>query len=109
MNRLSLESFQVTIATGGTTSGAANIGGKRLVGIELPSNFIGTTFSLQTSTDGVTFQTMQMAGADKSYTSAASKNVNLASDMIYANYIKMVAGSSQTTNDKIITLVVAPV
>lgn len=106
-----------TITVGGTTSGEVDLGGTMLVGVFLPSTFDGTTLKISAATaSGGTFVTVETGAgtpADVTITgSAASKFVPLAAadrDIVRGlRFIKLVAGSTQTTTDTVITLATIP-
>lgn len=100
-----------TIASGQTESGVVDLGGTQLVGLFLPSTFDGTTLSIQAAlTAGGTFVPVYADGADLGFTVAAAKAVgfeNLA-PLAGWRFIKLVAGTSQSTSDTVITLVTRP-
>lgn len=106
-----------TIATGQTTSGEVDLGGTMLVGVFLPATFDGTTLKISAATaSGGTFVTVENGAgtpADVTLTASAhSKFVPLAAadrDIVRGlRFIKLVAGSSQTTTDTVITLATIP-
>lgn len=103
-----------TIASGGTTSGAVDLSGCTLVGLFIPSTFDGTTITITASTTlGGTYVTVQDGDGSSSaftITTTASRYVPLDNLAIPAGlvFIKLVAGSSQTTTDTVITLAVRP-
>lgn len=90
-----IKRFTKTIASGTTTS-AIDLDSMMLLAVNCPAGIASTTFTVQTSPDGVTYQTFYKDGANKSYACAASKNVSVADDHIIANFIKIVFGSSET-------------
>lgn len=104
-----------TIAVSGTTSNAVDLSGCRLVGLFLPSTFDGTTLTITaSSTLGGTYVPVQVdhtSAAAYTITSTASQYVPLANIDILAGlqYIKLVAGSSQTSTSTVITLAVRQV
>lgn len=94
-----LQYTTATIAASGTTSGAACIEGGLLVEIQFPGTMTGTATSIQTSMDGVTFQALYgETNSAISMTTAASRNYNVTAFGIYANYIKLVSGSTESAN-----------
>lgn len=104
----------VTVASGGTTSGALDLHGCTPVGFFLPSTFDGTTIKLTASTtiDGtyVAVQDGAASPADITYTtSAASKYVAVTNPdaLLGLRFIKVVLGT-QTTTDTIVTVAVRP-
>lgn len=87
----------VTIASSGTTSGAADLGGTTLVGLRMPDTLTGTsvTFKCGDSLAG-TYQTLQRNGADYSVPVAASKYISLDPNIFAGvRFIKVVSGSSE--------------
>lgn len=103
-----------TIAVSGTTSSAVDLSGCTLVGLFIPSTFDGTTLTITaSSTLGGTYVSVQIdhtSAAAYTITSTASRYVPLANLDIPAGlqYVKLVAGSTQTTTDTVITLAVRP-
>lgn len=97
-----------TIATSGTTSGAVDLGNRKLVSIFLPSTFDGTTITFTASTTlGGTYVAVlnPLSGAAVSYTVAASRVINInPADFAGLRFIKIVAGTTQSTTDTILTL-----
>lgn len=98
-----------TIAATGTISGAVDLGGCSLAGVILPSTFDGTAFTLQVSDtlDGTYVDAIDNGGNAIGATSiAASRFVSLnTADTQGMRFIKIKAGSTQTTTDTIIKLV----
>ena len=105
-----------TIATSGDTSEAVDLGGCSLAGAILPSTFDGTAFTLQVSDtlDGVYFDALDNGGnaigassnAIGATSIAASRFVSLDTSKTQGmRFIKIKAGSTQTTTDTIIKLV----
>src|SRR4051794_8809084 len=104
-----------TIATSGTTSGAIDLSGCTLVGLFVPATFDGTTLTITASASltgtYVSVQQDHTSASAYTITTAASRyvgldNLDLASGL---QFIKLVAGTSQSTTDTVITLVVRPV
>src|SRR4051812_42998184 len=104
-----------TIASGATLSGAVDLSGCTLVGLFIPATFDGTTLTITAcDTKGGTYVSVQQDHTSASaytITTAASRYVPLDNLDIPAGlqFIKLVAGSSQTTTDTVITLAVRPV
>ena len=104
-----------TIATGAAQSAAVDLSGFTLVGMHIPSNFDGTTITVQVSpTLGGTYQNAQAASSASTVytiTVAAGQYVPIENIAIVAGwqYIKLTAGTTQTTTDTIIPLAVRPV
>ena len=92
-----LQKAIVTIADNGTESTAGCIEGGLLLEVQLPAGVVGTAMTFQTSWDGVTYQSLEdTSGTAISITIEASKNVNVYSKNIIANYLKVTSGSSET-------------
>ena len=109
--------LSATIASGQTTSAEVDLGGTMLVGVFLPASFDGTTLKISAaSAAGGTFITVENGAgtpADVTLTASGhSKFVPLAAadrDAVRGlRFIKLVAGSSQTTTDTVITLATIP-
>ncbi len=102
-----------TIASGQTESAALDLNGLELVGFFIPSTFDGTTLSLSTApaADGIYVAVQDGDGSDFSLTVAASKYVAVSSLGVTAGlqYVKLVAGTTQSTTDTVITLALRPV
>jgi hypothetical protein len=96
-----------TIAAG-TTSAVIPLRGMWLLRVVLPASFASTSMKIATSdaADG-TFTTIYDAGADKSWTIAASKNVNVSDLRIIANYFQVTFGTSETAMT--VTYVAVPI
>ena len=97
-----------TIAVSGTTSNALDIKNWTPVGMVLPSSFDGTTitFTASDSEGGTYVPVYDKTGTQISYTVAASRAIKIVpEDLAGFEFIKLVAGSSQTTTDTEITLV----
>jgi hypothetical protein len=102
----------ITILNGSTQSATpVNLDGFTLVGFHMPSTFDGTTLTIQTAPtiDG-TYNTVQSAGADYTLTTAASKYTPIENLAIVSGlrFIKVTAGTAQSTTDTIITLATRP-
>ena len=97
-----------TIANGATTSEALDLNGLELAGLFLPSNLTATSISLTASTaiDGTYVAVQDGFGSTYSLAGAASKYVPVNNFNVIAGlrFIKLVAGSTQTPTDAIITL-----
>lgn len=107
------KTHDVTIASGGATSGASqDLRGLTLVAVRTPSTFDGTTlqFTCCETVDGTYLPIHNADGTAYELTLAASRHttVDLAK-FVGVRFLKLVAGSNQTTTDTIVTLVVRPV
>lgn len=99
----------VTIASSATESSVIDTNGMVLKGINLPSTFDGTsmTFKSCNTPDG-TFQTIQNDAGDVFTLSSLAASVNVRwsnEDFAGDRYIKLVAGTTQTSTDTVIELV----
>ena len=105
-----LEEVEVTIASSGTVSTAANLLGMRLVGIVTPAALTGTALTFQGSADGSTYTALyDTAGDAVGATVAADRWVVLdPADFAGIPYIKAVSGSAEAA-ERTITLIVRPV
>lgn len=94
----------IHIADSTTVSNSIDLENKTLVGIVVPSTFDGTTITFQVSHDDVTYQALyDDGGTAVSVTTAASRSVGMTAAKAEAlapwRYIKLVAGTVQTTTD----------
>lgn len=104
-----------TIASGQTESNAINLSGTQLVGLDIPNTFDGTTLTIKSAqTLGGDYRTVASdSGSDFSITVASGGNRVVAiSNLAITSplrFIKLVAGTSQSTTDTVITLITRPV
>lgn len=85
------------IADNGTVSEAINLEDGTLVGVYIPTGFVGTALTFQASNDGTNFFAVNVLGGALSYTVAASKYVGIdPKDFYGVKYVKFVSGSSET-------------
>jgi hypothetical protein len=85
-----------TIASG-TDSAVLALNGRWLLRVILPASFASTTMTIAESpTSDGTFTIVYDLGANKSWTIAASKSVNVPDLHIMANFIKVTFGTSET-------------
>lgn len=100
--------LSVTILTGETKSNGIDLGGGTLAGVFLPSNYVGTGFSLEASNaiDGTYIPVSKDDGNPYAAASVAlSEYVALNTEITKGlRFIKIVAATAQTTNDKTIRL-----
>lgn len=89
--------FAATIASGGATSGAIDLGGRVLCGIFLPSTFTGSVLTFTgAATLGGTYKTVQSAGSDYSINVAGGKYVAVDPQVFSGiQYLKIVSGSTE--------------
>jgi hypothetical protein len=100
----------VTIASSGTISTAANLGDGVLTMLLMPATFTGTavTFQVAESADGTYRALTDSAGAAVSVTVAASKAVALnPTTFLGVRHIKVVSGSAEG-GARTVTLVTRP-
>lgn len=98
----------ITIPIGYTQSPVGvDISAYTLMGIYIPSTFDGTTLTLQAATSiNGTYVNVQSAGAVYTITTAASRYVPIENLAILAGvqFLKITAGTSQSTTDTVFTL-----
>lgn len=100
----------VTILDGQTVSSAAYLEGTSLVAVNIPAGFDGTALTFQVSSDGTTYydyKKMLDGTAVVASVGANAAYATLSTDFSGYNYIKLVAGTSQT-GDITLTLVTRP-
>jgi len=97
-----------TISVGQTDSTAIDLCGLELVGFFIPSNFTATSITIQTApASGGTYVVAQDGyGSSYSITVAASKYVPINNYNVVAGlrFIKLTAGTAQSSTDAVITL-----
>lgn len=90
----------VNIASGGTVSGAAHLGGSSLIGIVMPAAFTGATITFQTSHDGTTYQVLRDGyGTSVTVTVAQGLNISMGNFIHFLmgwEYLKIVSASAET-------------
>lgn len=103
-----------TIPNGGSLSGAIDLGGTALVGIQMPSGWDAAALTFQASADGITFAELyDAAGNVRSLTTAASHSLYLVpSEWLGIRYLKVRSGTSGSpvnqTADRALTLISRP-
>lgn len=99
-----------TISSGQTVSDEMELRGTYLVAMILPSTFDGTTMTFKGSIDGTNFFDMYNAGGvQMTSTVAASRWIPFSpQDFAGCNFIKLVAGTAQSTTDTLIQLITRP-
>jgi hypothetical protein len=93
MNNVNFHNADVLV--GETTSAVIPLEGDLLLAVSFPAGLDATAFTVLTSVDGVTYQTFYKDGADKSFTCAAQKNVDVSDAKIIAKACKIVLGTAQ--------------
>lgn len=104
------ELLTATIANGQTTSGAVDMGSKRLFAIVFPAALTSTAMTFQASHDGSTYNAVYYDdGTQVSFTVAASRYIVIQAPArwIGIRYLKLVAGSAEG-GARSITLVTVP-
>src|SRR3954463_4432954 len=96
INNISYETT-VTIASGATLSGAADLSGYTLVGLIMPAAFTGTSITFSMSDDAGTFYAITNAGGTAlSATVAASKCILVTpGDFVGIRHLKLTSGSTE--------------
>lgn len=96
MQSIGQKKVKVSIASGGTTSGMADLQNRRLLAIQMPAAFTGSALTFQGSHDGETFATLYSSGSDVSVAVAAGKYVAI-DPAIFAGveYLKVISGSAE--------------
>lgn len=99
----------VTIASGQTTSDAFALGNGVLAGIDIPAEFDGSqiTFTASATLTGTYKTLVDKDGNPITIACTASTYVLVdPSDFIGARFIKVVAGTAQSTSDTVLNLIV---
>jgi hypothetical protein len=104
----SSQTQQITIASGGATSGAMVLDGYAFGGFILPATFDGTamTFTVCDTFAGTYVALEDATGAAISLTVEASKAYALPADLFAFPFAKLVAGTNQSTTDTVIPVCV---
>ena len=98
------EFVELTIANGGTTSTAYELGGTHLIGILMPSAFTGIKLTIEGSIDGTNFYQLygSTSGTAKEIKVAANKFIEIESNYDNPfNYIRLVSNSVEVGERKI--------
>ena len=106
LNR-SAQSFTVSVAASGTTSGAFTVNGYSFGGVQCPASLTSTTmtFTVCDTLAGTYVTLTDSAGNSISQTVAASKAFALPSALFSFKYAKLVCGSSEgAARDFIVTV-----
>jgi hypothetical protein len=112
MNRYKPVGRTVTITSGTATSDAEYLGDLTVLGLRVPSTFDGTTvtFTGSDTLAGTYDPIYNDDGSAYSVTTAATRyTVVDYTKFLGVLFVKLVAGTSQTTTDTIITLYLAPI
>jgi len=98
------EFVELTIANGGTTSTAYELGGTHLVGLLIPSAFTGTKLTIEGSIDGTNFYQLygSTSGTVKEIKVAANKFIEIENNYDNPfNFIRLVSNSVEAGERKI--------
>lgn len=108
-----VETATVTIANGASLSGAVDLGGRKLVAIDMPAAWTAASLTFQASVDGVTYDDIYDGATERSLTVAASRYLmqNIG-DWVGMRWFRIRSGTAGTPVNqgaaRIITLVVQP-
>jgi hypothetical protein len=98
------EFAELTIANGGTTSTAYELGGTHLVGLLIPSAFTGTKLTIEGSIDGTNFYQLygSTSGTAKEIKVAPNKFIEIENNYDNPfNFIRLVSNSVEAGERKI--------
>jgi hypothetical protein len=92
-----------TIASGGTTSNACDLGaldyGQGLAGFVLPASFTGTAITFQVSVDDSTYQALYNSNTQLSITVAQGRSYGFSADtrsLLFGwRFVKLISGSTE--------------
>jgi hypothetical protein len=110
---LALETRTVTIANGASLSDAVDLGGRKLIAIDMPASWTAASLTFQASVDGTTFDNVYDGATERSLTVAASyySMLNIG-DWVGCRYLKLRSGTAASAvnqgGDRVITLVLQP-
>ena len=108
-----IETATATIANGASLSGVIDLGGRKLVAIDMPASWTAASLTFQASVDGTNFDNMYDGATERSVTVAASyySMLNIG-DWIGVRYLKVRSGTSGTPVNqggaRVLTLVIQP-
>lgn len=108
-----LETLTCTIESGASLSGAVDLGGRKLVAIDMPASWTAASLTFQASVDNSTWDDLYDGATERALTVAASRYMhqNIA-DWVGVRYLKIRSGTAGTPvnqgGDRVITLVVQP-
>ena len=98
------EFAELTIASGGTTSTAYELGGTHLIGVLIPSAFTGTKLFVEGSLDNTTFYELygSSSGTVKEIKVTANKFIEVETNYDNPfNFIRLVSNSAEAGERKI--------
>lgn len=108
-----VETTTVTIASGASLSGAADLKGRKLVGIIMPSTWTTASLTFQGSIDGTNYFNVYDGATERALIVSTSyySALNIG-DWVGFRYLKVRSGTSGTPvnqgADRVLTLVVQP-
>jgi hypothetical protein len=87
-----------TIANGASLSGAVNLSGFTLIGIDMPASWTAANLTLQASVDNSTWDNVfDQTGTEVTITAAASRFILLnPADFVSVRYLRVRSGTSGT-------------
>lgn len=108
-----IDVLTATIANGASLSGVVDLGGRKLVAIDMPAAWTAANLTFQASCDGVTYDDLYDGAAERTLTVAASRyQAQVISDWVGIRFLKLRSGTSGVPvnqgADRIISLVVQP-
>ena len=98
------EFVELTIANGGTTSTAYELGGSHLAGVLMPSAFTGIKLTIEGSIDGVNFYQLygSVSGTAKEIKVTPNKFIEIESNYDNPfNFVRLVSNSAEEGERKI--------
>lgn len=98
MAQIRYETITATIANGAALSGAVNVLGREVVGIQMPSAWTAAAMTFDASADGQTYRSVvNTGGTETSYTVAASTYIVIAGGALSGMHsIKVRSGTTGT-------------
>lgn len=108
-----VETTTVVIENNGSLSGAVDLGGRKLVAIDMPSSWTAASLTFQASADGVTYDNLYDGATERALTVAASRYLAQAiGDWVGIRWLKVRSGTAASpvnqTAERVLTLVVQP-
>jgi len=108
-----LETLTATIENGGSLSGAVDLGGRKLVAIDMPSSWTAASLTFQASVDGIIYDDLYDGATERTLVVAASRYLAQAiGDWVGVRFLRIRSGTAGTPVNqggaRTITLVVQP-
>jgi hypothetical protein len=108
-----LETRTATIANAASLSDAVDLGGRKLVAIDMPSSWTAASLTFQASVDGVTYDDLYDGATERTLVVAASRYLAQAiGDWVGVRFLRIRSGTAGTPVNqggaRTITLVVQP-